>query len=284
MLPAPQKAAWKQSTKKIFGLFPCCNRVIAVNKTQFTSLSNYCSEFILAIAPYIMYLIIMGLNSKLHILAGNSDAHLVYNISYMEYKLLGFHPNNLVSSLSWMPFDFLAALPYLIHYILPVVYPVYLAVQGRLDDIIRFYHLLCCFLWLQYVIWYFFPTAPPWYYDNLYEYETKGYTPPFHEQHHEGCAFRRVDEAIGYPLFFNIFASNPAPFGAFPSGHVAWPASICATHPPLGNACWIYVLHMSWAAMYSCHHYISDILFSFLIIYVTKRGLQRHKSVKAFDY
>ena len=277
MLPPRQKAAWKANVNRIFSALPCCQQIVKVNDTRSTSLSNYCSEFILSIAPYILYLIIIGLNSKIHILAGTSDSHLVYNLSYIEYKMFGFHPNNLVSSLSLFPLDFCAALPYILHYVLPVLYPVYLIVKGRLDDIIRFYNLLGCFLWLQYIIWYLFPTAPPWYYDNLLQYETEGHTPPLDQQHREGCAFRRVDAAVGYPLFFNIFASNPAPFGAFPSGHVAWPSAICATNPPFGNACWLYVLHMSWAAMYSCHHYISDIVVSLLIIYMLKRGLQRNR-------
>ena len=244
---------------------------VVVDNEKPTTLLQYVVQILKSGIPYLVFLAFYLSNGKLHILAQNSDSDKVYNISNAEYSVLHFHPNVLISSHHFIALDFLAAVPYLIHYVLPILYPIYLVLKGAPEDIMKFYWLLGCFLWLQYVIWFFLPTAPPWYYDNQLRYQQDGLMPPMNEQHREGCAFRRVDETTGYRFFFKMFANNPVPYGAFPSGHVAWPTAICLTNPPLGGFCWLYVLYVAWATLYSCHHYLSDAVCAILLVVLVRK-------------
>ena len=97
--------------------------------------------------------------------------------------------------------------------------------------------------------------------------------PPLHLQHKEGCAFARLDKILGLPFFFNMFSSNPVPFGSFPSGHVSWPMCIFLTLPPGGRLFGIYVGWVAWATLYSCHHYLSDAIAAIFLTAGVKKFL-----------
>jgi membrane-associated phospholipid phosphatase len=124
-------------------------------------------------------------------------------------------------------------------------------------------------MWVMFIVWKFFPTAPPWMYDNLEQYAKSGTTPPpLHLMHREGCAFSRLDRLTGIPFFFNMFGGNPVPFASFPSGHVAWPMCIYVTAAPGGRFFTIYVLWVGWATLYSCHHYLSDAIVAVIMVII----------------
>ena len=165
--------------------------------------------------------------------------------------------------------DFLAALPYLMHYILPVVFPLYLFLSNRLEDISKFYWLLGWVMWCHYFIWLVFPHAPPWVLDHMARNNASSIAQAM--MHREGCAFARVDAYTGIPFFFNMFNGNPIPYGSFPSGHVAWPLCAHLVGGPGGNYFVLYIVYMGWATLYSCHHYLLDAIGAVVLVLAIRR-------------
>lgn len=226
--------------------------------------------------PYLLFLLLYGLNQQLHILPRFTDLDCIYlhNVSGWEQLLLHASPHRLISSHSSPVLDLLSAVPYLLHYVIPVLYPLYLYCHGHLDDIARFYWLLGWTMWIHYIVWFALPTAPPWVYDNWSRFaNSSSPPPPLYLQHKEGCAFARLDARTGLPFFFNMFASNPVPFASFPSGHVAWATCMYLTCPPGGRLFALYIVWVAWATLYSCHHYLSDAVCAVLLVAVTRRLL-----------
>ena len=223
--------------------------------------------------PYLLFLFLYGINQQVHILPRFTDIDCVHlhNVSAWEDCIFHFSPHKVISSHSSQFLDILSTVPYLMHYVIPVLYPLFLYWKGQVEDICRFYWLLGWAMWIHYLIWFLLPTAPPWVYENWSRFARPNTTmPPFHLQHKEGCAFARVDALTGIPFFFNMFASNPVPFASFPSGHVSWPTCIYITSPPGGKAFMVYIMWVAWATMYSCHHYISDAISAVLLVVFTK--------------
>jgi hypothetical protein len=96
---------------------------------------------------------------------------------------------------------------------------------------------------------YCFPTAPPWLFTDL---------PP-------EAKFYKVDEILPVNLFHGIYGLNKLVCGAFPSIHVEWPSIIAlngAVNPYFGV---LYVMWITTAAIYSEHHWISDVLTGMVI-------------------
>ena len=219
--------------------------------------------------PYLIYLVIYSANGYLHILPRYDDLPdvMLYNISAIEYQVLHVSIEKYITFHHHITLDFMAATPYLLHYGISVAYPLYLFMIGKAEDIQNFYWLLGWMLWVKYVIWYVFPTAPPWLYNNMNLLSQNGSTiQPINNHHGEGCAFRRLDAFMGSQFFFNMFSHNPVPFGAFPSGHVASPTIIFMIRPPGGNVFALYVLWIAWATIYSCHHYLFDVIGAVLLV------------------
>jgi membrane-associated phospholipid phosphatase len=99
------------------------------------------------------------------------------------------------------------------------------------------------------LIQYIYPTAPPWLFSDL---------PP-------EAKFYKVDEILSTKLFHGIYGLNKIICGAFPSMHVEWPSIIAlngVVSPYFGIT---YVLWIMTAAIYSDHHWISDVLIGLCI-------------------
>jgi len=239
--------------------------------------------------PQLLFLSIYGLNLRFHLLPKLSDLGCVhlYNVSAVEEALLHTAPHRLVSSASNGVFDVFSAIPYLLHYLIPVVYPLFLYFRGQTDDISRFYWLLGWASWTLFAIWFLLPTAPPWLYESGYGAYIRGTNSSvltgelLTSLHKEGCAFSRLDAWTGMSFFYNMFKNNPVPFASFPSGHVVWPTCIYVTSPPGGRVFALYVLWMTWATLYSCHHYLSDALAAVVVVLVVKRLLTHFENRSA---
>ena len=246
--------------------------------------------------PFLVFLAIYGLNGHVPILPRAEDAHCVRlrNVSAFEETLFGHGraPHLVVSAASSPALDVLSAIPYLIHYLIPAAYPLYVVVFVRpsttgsrsstewCSRIVRFYLLLGWSMWVHYAIWFMLPTAPPWVAANLAVYrrlDPTGRPPPLHAQPREGCAFSRLDRLVGVAFFRTIFSGNPIPFASLPSGHVAWPTCVLVTQ--MRHGCTrrrrvllgVYVIWVSWATMYSCHHYMSDIIAAVIVVFAVDR-------------
>jgi len=115
--------------------------------------------------PFVAFLFDYGINDRLGVLP--SDAAVrdrLTNISGLERRLFGgAMPGELVARLSNPALDFLAAVPYLVHYLVPVVFPLFWLATERLgvacQRAARFYWLLGWTMWVLYVIWFALPTS-----------------------------------------------------------------------------------------------------------------------------
>jgi len=268
--------------------------------------------------PFLLFLVAYGTNEFLRILPTFDDAvdcH-VFLHDVIAWERLALSPlltpplgkplNLIVSSANCTALDILAAVPYLVHYTLPVVCPfVLIVVFRRADRACRFNALLGVTMWMFYIIWYFLPTAPPWYRIDLalteisnggYEGQTEvssslvsggdllsttvqspASLTASRRQNliREGAAFARLDRLFDVTVFQSLFAGNPVPFGAFPSGHVAWPTCFVISVPATRIG-WYrrlifgggYVSLVAWATIYSSHHYVADVVVAVFIVII----------------
>lgn len=156
--------------------------------------------------------------------------------------------------------DLLAAVPYTIHPIIPLLY---VALAYRATSTPRFYtfiftigimNLLAVLTHLT------FPTAPPWYFIKYgtaaADYTMKG----------DPAILSRVDERLNILFFTRMYRDGgKVVFGTWPSLHAAWPYLIAVFRPrpdarPVRFVLYFYVAWVWWAAIYLQHHYFVDIL------------------------
>lgn len=142
------------------------------------------------------------------------------------------------------------AIPYLLHFINPVLYLTYLIYKrpgyAYFWRFVLSFGLTCSF---SIILESSYPTAPPWYYLGL---------------PNEG-KFYLVDNLFNIQVFHTLYGLNKLICGAFPSLHVSWPTVIAmngVVHPFFGMT---YVMLIASAAVYSRHHWIIDVTFGFLI-------------------
>ncbi len=191
------------------------------------------------------------------------------NISFLpwlEQFVFHCHPHRLLSAIANPFFDCLAALVYLIHFPLPAFFLLYLLVHPvKRYSVLRF---AWCAGWVNLcalVLQYFFPTAPPWYVDSAV-YGSDG---NFMKSASNEAGFQRLDAFLGLHFFRGVYSASPLKFGAFPSLHVAWPAIICVNDPWMGKKfAWFHVFWISWAALYSHHHYGVDALAGIFLVFI----------------
>ena len=160
--------------------------------------------------------------------------------------------------------DFVAGIPYLLHFTLPFVYSAWLMVKKR--ESITFYQFLLAFgltCSVGVLVQYALPTPPPWMIPPAKVELSSSATPTFIPLPPEGN-FCRIDRILGFALFKKLYAQNSLVCGAFPSLHTAWPTVLLFTKPWIGRwFCWMHVGLIAFAAMWSLHHWVLDIVFGF---------------------
>jgi len=253
------------------------------NKKQ--DLSGYCSsvsqlfEFVslklllISAIPLLMYLIIfksyLFLKEVLHL---PEKPHLVLPV--VEYSIFHCLPHQILSRQWNVTFDFLAAIPYMFHFALPVLFIAYNVITRRARGVPLIYQYLWCVGWTNIVavlIQFLFPTAPPWFNDSAVFDETGG---EVISSAPNEAAFQRIDALIGIPWFKNMYGQSPLKYGSFPSLHVAWPTVIFLHQPWINNKVGLaHVIWITWAALYSSHHYLIDAIGGITVVVAVKLGM-----------
>lgn len=176
----------------------------------------------------------------------------------LPHRVLSAHPNTVL--------DVLAAIPYLIHFPLPVLFALYLYVNVRRRR--QIYAFLWCAGWvnlLAVIVQFLFPMAPPWFTDTAV-FDDHG---SFVRSGNNEAGFERLDNLMQMHMFHNIYGASPVKFGAMPSLHVAWPAIILVCKPWFSTHFGVFhVVWIAWAAMYSNHHYAIDAVAGILLAVV----------------
>jgi inositol phosphorylceramide synthase catalytic subunit len=149
-----------------------------------------------------------------------------------------------------------AAAPYLCHFMIPWIYAVYLlAIDAKPFTFLWLLGILNILAVATQVI---FPTAAPWYNYNF------GTLPASYEMTGDPGRFIQVDAVLGVRLFEGLYGQSPLVFGSFPSLHGAWPFLIALYSTYLAlpghKFIWFYMLWVWFAAVYSKHHYLIDLV------------------------
>ena len=175
--------------------------------------------------------------------------------------------------------DLLSGLAYLCWVPGPMALGLWLYFTGYRREYLHFAFAFLVVNWLGFAIYYIHPAAPPWY---IIEH---GFEPILGTSG-SAAGLVRFDELIGIPIFQSIYVNNSNIFAAIPSLHAAYmlvatiyavmSSSIGASHMParqasgIPSSCWqrfvipaictLITLGIWFAAVYSCHHYIIDVL------------------------
>ena len=199
-----------------------------------------------------------------HILPLKPDTTLLPTLDKIIFGIL---PHQLISSIAHPLLDITAAIPYFLHFFLPIIATTYIYVTAGSNKTTIILQLLWCGGWVNiaaFTIQFLYPTAPPWFVESHSADNASVLSTAAHE-----AALSRVDDLLGITTFHRIYSTATITFGALPSLHVAWPVVILFIYP-IGSISFtlFYIIWISWAAMYSLHHYAIDIIAAVLIVYV----------------
>ena len=159
--------------------------------------------------------------------------------------------------------DLLAGFFYLCWVPVPLGYSIYLYIKGKKKEFARF---SVAFLWINllgFFLYYVHPAAPPWY-ALKYGFEIHFNTPG------NVAGLARFDQLMPFQIFSKIYSGNSNVFAAVPSLHSAYvlTAAIYALINKSGKitaAIFLIISAGIWCtAIYTCHHYVIDVLLGIL--------------------
>jgi len=181
--------------------------------------------------------------------------------------------------------DLLAGIFYLCWVPGPMALGLWLLYKGENKWYLRF---ALAFLFVNFVGfagYYIHPAAPPWYALQF------GFEPDFSTPGNV-AGLARFDELIGVPVFHSIYVNNSNIFAAVPSLHAAYMlvatvyAVLSRRSWPLMAVCAFITMGIWWTAVYSCHHYIIDVVLgiftAFIGIFIFERVLLRWPAFRRF--
>ncbi len=155
--------------------------------------------------------------------------------------------------------DILSGIFYLCWIPVPFAYSIWLFWSGQYRACAK---MSVAFLWvnlLGFVVYYVHPAAPPWY---VLEY---GFSPQF-DVPGNVAGLGRFDALVHLGVFSHIYSGNSNIFAAVPSLHSAYvlTAAVCVVINK--GKMWLAAVFLVittgiWcAAVYTCHHYVIDVL------------------------
>jgi len=158
--------------------------------------------------------------------------------------------------------DFLSGAFYLSWIPFPILFGIYMFLKKKYKLVFNFW---LCFLitnligFLGYI---FYPAAPPWYY---FEYGSE----VLKETLGQPAGLAWFDQIVGYPVFKNLYSESANVFGAIPSLHAAYPMilsyySFKNKSTYLSFVFLISMIGIWFAAIYTSHHYMIDVLLGIL--------------------
>lgn len=198
-------------------------------------LPNYAVNQVHIMQPYLLEKSLFGINLESSVLTPN------------EFFRIYAHP----------VFDLLSGIFYLTWVPVPLALGVFLFFRDR-NLLLRFSAAYLFANLLGFCLYYLYPAAPPWYldlYGDVQRFDIPG----------NAAQLLRFDAIIGFPLFENMYTKNANVFAAIPSLHAAYPviAWFYARKAGLKIVSWLVfidIVGIWFAAVYSFHHYVIDVL------------------------
>ncbi len=191
---------------------------------------------------------------------------------YLEKALFGFNsidgfvtPNEFFSQHNHPILDVLSGFFYLCWTPVPIMLATFLTFTDR-RLVLRFSLAFLLVNFLGWVIYYSYPAAAPWYVE-IYGF-TENFTIPGHV-----AGLIRFDKFFDIDLFQKMYTKASNVFAALPSLHSAYPvvAFVYGIKSKLG---WVNILlgivmvGIWFAAVYTNHHYIIDVLLGIIVALV----------------
>jgi inositol phosphorylceramide synthase catalytic subunit len=225
-------------------------------------LSDVTRKFILGFTVFIVFWIIFDYMKAFPNYAYNSVS--INELYQLEKKLFGFHFNGAIVTPNeyWRlnysnTLDILAGFFYLSWIPVPLTFAGVLFFYNKRE----FFYFSLTFLLvnlLGFCVYYIYPAAPPWYiqqYGFDFIANTKGNT----------AGLSRFDAYFGVEIFKGLYEKSSNVFAAMPSLHSSYPLIVFyyGVRNKLG---WINLLlamitlGIWFAAVYSSHHYVLDVL------------------------
>ena len=192
-----------------------------------------------------------------------NDVHILepYNLEKLLFSIKSegslIIPNEYFASNTNPFFDIITGIFYLTWVPLPIAYGFYLFFNDR-RMLLKFSFTFLLTNIIGFVLYYTYPAAPPWYFINngiIENFDIPG----------NAANLMRFDAMIGSPLFENMYNKNANVFAAIPSLHAAYPIilfyfGLKKKYFLLSIVFFIDIIGIWFAAVYSLHHYIIDLI------------------------
>jgi len=194
----------------------------------------------------------------------------VYALPTTDRFLIGGLPHRWLGDYPIPALDLIAAGPYMLHAVLPVVFLPWLALYESREHMASFCRAFGWMNLLAVSTQLALPTAPPWFHD-AYEQTALVQQPTYNQKGHP-AGLMRVDSVLGTNLFLQGYSKSPVVYGAFPSMHCGWPFILMLYYTgQYQGLCIGYAMLLAWAAMYLKHHYLTDILGGWAYAYLAMK-------------
>lgn len=234
--------------------------VILFNTLYFAS--SLTRKFILGFSIFIVYWILYDYMKAIpNYLYHNVSIRELYNLEKgifgISDKGVVLTPNEYCKLYSTTSMDIVSGIFYLMWIPVPLAFAAWLFFRNK-KEYLYFSLTFVLVNLLGFLIYYLYPAAPPWYvqfYGFIFHPDTAGNT----------GGLLRFDEYFGLPVFQTIYTKGSNVFAAMPSLHSSYPPIVLyyGIRNKLGwrNIFFTIVMLGIWfAAIYSSHHYVLDVL------------------------
>ena len=245
-------------------------------------------KFIVGFSIYIIYWILFDYMKAFPNYAYNQVRILeLYNI---EKLLFGIRQNNIIVTPNefWLTrtttcLDIMSGIFYLCWIPVPLAFATWLF----FNDKVIFLQFAISFVLVNmmgFIIYYIYPAAPPWYIENfgdVFIANTKGNT----------AGLQRFDDYFKVNIFSSLYAKSSNVFAAMPSLHSSYPVVVLyyGIKKKVGwvNLLFIIVMLGIWfAAVYTSHHYLLDVLAgitcAIITLFIFQKWMLKTALVKRF--
>ena len=245
-------------------------------------------KFILAFSIFMVYWILFDymkafpnyVCNKVHILELYNTEKLLFGINQNGIKV---SPNEFLLSRNSTYLDILSGFFYLCWIPVPLAFAAWLFFNDK-AIFLQFAFSFVLVNMLGFIIYYVYPAAPPWYIEKYgvdFIKDTKGNT----------AGLQRFDDYVGIGIFDSLYAKSSNVFAAMPSLHSSYPVVVLyyGIKKRVGWINIIFVLIMLgiwFAAIYTGHHYLLDVLAgiacAIITLYLFQKWLLKSELVKRF--
>lgn len=154
--------------------------------------------------------------------------------------------------------DIMSGIFYLCWVPVPMAFAIYLYFSNKRKEFLYFSLTFLLVNIVGFVFYYIYPAAPPWYVEN-YGFDFHAQTPG------NTAGLQRFDRFFNAPIFNSLYAKSSNVFAAMPSLHSAYPIitlyyGIKYRVGRINILFAVIVLGIWFAAVYSGHHYILDVI------------------------